>query len=331
MPPCPFLLLIPTVLSVAAMAAGDDRGRVEDPKTLTQTVKAAMEEYLQTATRLCGTVRERSGTVKDGQLVVDTKVDIEIKQNGRYGYLIESRKDEQLPQPSRRALLYGPKIRARLAQTGDGKWYVSGYTAGGEPVRNACWIVSYYTAPGYFLEPGFDWQFACSLWSQTAVVKSVQWTKLEGKDVVKVVYSTEHPVLSRDGGVWLDPEWNWAIVRQEERRKGVSGEPSVLTMVYDESFRPAPVPKVLDLRWKGRDGKPDGWWRSEFDLRLPEKTPSDEEFTLATFGIDEPDLSRRVPERGPWLWVGMLACLLAALLWWVRRRLGHKPQHADEQ
>ncbi len=324
------LLLVLFVLALARLpSVAQEGGDVASSEGLVLTVKKAMEEYLRTATRLCGTVRERSGSVEDGTLWVDATT--RIKQNGNYGYLVQNRQDYGLPQRHWRALLYGPTVRAHLKKTAEGTWYVDAYRGGGRPVREACWILTYYTACGYFVQPGFDWQFACLWWSDAVSIESVEWEETQGKKLVKVTFSSDNSLQHRTGVAWLDPEWSWAIVRKEDRRVGQSGRPHVLTITYDEAFRPAPVPKLMEIRWPGSGEKPGGWWRGEFDFHIPDEPPKDEEFTLATFGIDPLKVSDQPAKRATWLWLGLLASLLAAILWWARQRLQQKTNVANEQ
>ncbi len=321
------------VLLVGALAARPSMGgtpaEVDSPEAFVRTVRAAFEKYLDTATRLCGTVREQSGPEDGDELWVDAK--IRIKQNGRYGYLEEWRKDYGIPKPSWQVLLYGPAGFSMLGKTADGNWYVSEHIKQWKAVRESCWILSYYTATGYFPRTGADWSVAATWWSDTVEVRSVQWTELDGRRVLKATYALDHPLERHVGTAWVDPEWMWAIVRREERRVEDPERVAVTTIAYDEAFRPAPVPEVVDVRWPGKGEKPDGWWRSEFDFRIPDEPPKDEEFTLAAFGIDPLRVSDEPAKRTIWLWLGLLASLLAAILWWARHRLQQKSELAHDQ
>ena len=312
----------------ASPSAGEEPAEVDSPESFVRTVRAAFQNYLDTATRLCGTVRERSRPENGNELWVDAKIWIE--QNGRYGYYKEWRKDYGIPKPSRQVLLYGPAGFTMLGKTADGNWYVSEHINQWKAVRESCWILSFHTATGYFPSPGPDWPVAATWWSDTVQVQSVEWTELNGRRVLKATYAMDHPLVGHVGTAWVDPEWMWAIVRQEQWRDQDRSRVSITTIVYDESFRPAPVPKTLDIRWPGKGEKPDGWWRSEFDFHIPDEPPKDEEFTLAAFGIDPLRVSDEPAKRTVWLWLGLLASLLAAILWWARHRLQQKANVTNE-
>ena len=310
-------------------SVGGEPEQIDSPEAFVRTVRAAFQKYLDTATRLCGTVREQSGPQDGDELWVDAK--IRIKQNGRYGYLEEWRKDYGIPKPSWQVLLYGPAGFTMLGKTADGNWYVSEHIKRWKIVRESCWIVSRYTARGYFVLPAPDWPVAGAWWSDTVEVRSVEWTELDGRRVLKAAYRIEQPLRRRGGTAWVDPARMWAIVRQEQWRAEDPSRVAVTTIVYDGSFEPAPVARLVDIRWPGKGEKPDGWWRSEFDFRIPDEPPKDEEFTLAAFGIDPLRVSDEPAKRTIWLWLGLVASLLAAILWWARHRLQQKSELAHDQ
>ncbi len=323
---CVAVVLVSTL--AASPLAGQEPAEVDSPETFVRTVRAAFQKYLDTATRLCGTVREQSRPENGDELWVDARA--WIQQNGRYGYFKRWRRDYGIPKPSWQVLLYGPAGFSMLGKTADGNWYVSEHIKQWKAVRESCWILSFHTATGYFPSPGPDWPVAATWWSDTVQVQSVQWTELDGKRVLKATYAMDHPMVGHMGTAWVDPEWMWAIVRQEKRKASGSGRPVVRTIVYDESFRPRPVPKTLEVRTPRGEGKPDALWRSEFDFRIPDEPPKDEEFTLAAFGIDPLRVSDEPAKRTTWLWLGLLASLLAAILWWARQRLQQKANVANE-
>ena len=325
---CIVVVVVLVSAPAASPSAGEEPAEVDSPESFVRTVRAAFQNYLDTATRLCGTVRERSRPENGNELWVDAKIWIE--QNGRYGYYKEWRKDYGIPKPSRQVLLYGPAGFTMLGKTADGNWYVSEHIEQWKTVRESCWILSYYTAAGYFLRPGADWSVAATWWSDTVEVQSVQWTELDGRRVLKATYALDHPLERHVGTAWVDPEWTGAIVRLEKWRGKNPRRPVVKTITYDESFRPAPVPKILEVRTPRRGGKPDALWRSEFNFHIPDNPPKDDEFTLAAFGIDPLRVSDEPAKRSFWLWLGLLASLLAAILWWARQRLQQKANVANE-
>ena len=318
------------VLVVDSLPAQDAQA-IKSPEVLARTIRSAMEEYLRVGTRLCGTVRERLGAEGTDKLWVDAT--IQIKQNGRHGYMIERRWDRGLSGPTWKALLYGPRGSALLGKATDGRWYVSEYAAGVSEVRESCWILSHYTARAYFIKPGPDWSVAFAWWSDSVEIQSIEWTGSEDAPLLKAEYKINHPLRRRVGSVWVDPERMWAIVKGEEWREGETGEPAMLTIEYDETFRPAPVPKLVHMRWRVKNEELDGyaWWRSEFEFRIPEQPLSDEEFTLAAFGIDRARIHWPPADRGRWLWLGILTTALSAVLWWLRYRLVQRRQACNEQ
>ncbi len=328
---------IPGVVFLLLFPAGSDREAVELPSAeeIAAKARAGMEEYVgKLATRLCGTVHDRSGPgrirdgsgPKEGTLWDERKVT--IVQNGRYGYWIEETNSFDGSPPVSLAMLYGPKVRASLRKGEDGQWSLTDYRAA-EGRAEDCWPLTAWTGMGYLLEAAPIRERSKLLWSEGIRLQPVGWDKVDGRRVLRVAF--ENPGFSSHGErgeIWLDPGWMWAIVKGRTERLVHDGDEwhtmrTEFRLEYNESYAPYPVPKKHWGDWivEGSTRNPEGWYEQIFELRVPEKPPADEEFTLARFGVANVAATPVKREAAPWLWIALVACIFAGLLWWLRSRM----------
>ena len=294
------------------------------PDELAEKVRAAMRRYLvEVGTRLCGSIRERSGP-NEGPLWQQRKV--QIVQNGRYGYVVEETDYLDGSHPTSWALLCGPAVRAALEKAQDGKWVVVDYAVK-RSLAIECWQLTYQTAVGYMLLAFPSPAASKQLWSEGVRLLPTSWEEVDGRRLLRVPYQ----ILPEEqrGEVWLDPGRMWAIVRGRWQRAVRRGnhwgtQRTELQVDYDDTYAPYPVPKRRRGDWvvvgASNNGSA-GWWETVYELRIPEELPKDGTFTLARFGV--PNVAG-VPvkrEAAPWLWIGLVACVMAGLLWWLRSRM----------
>lgn len=152
----------------------------------------------------------------------------------------------------------------------------------------------------------------------------------EREELAEVVFDCPQKVKGQFNGVQggtllLDPRRFWCLRSYEVQEKFPGGRGTVKFQVLElgETDQGWPVPKRV-VREGNFISDPEGrrtedHWRLQYDVGVPRRLPSDEEFTLSAFGLPEPPwLGERRPTAW-YLWAAALGlfCLgLAALLRW---------------
>jgi hypothetical protein len=170
-------------------------------------------------------------------------------------------------------------------------------------------------------------------------IKEAVWDEIDGVQHVRVTFSTPHVygVDDRDnpfqsGVLWLNPNRYWTI----RRATAVMEMPqyrSEITFERPESdpSSPAPIPGATSVTrvTTSTNGQLGGTVVEEtvYSLSFDHPTPSNSEFTLRAFGLDELDAlaEQEAPQsKATWPWMAAFAigsiALALAILWFKRKK-----------